>query len=704
MSIRSVLWHSAPRSFFFFAIWLGVAWGLSSSFGALSLKELWPPLPDIMRGDFTGVARREFAFALAALLGVTGAGFLFAFLVMHVVVIRIALWRLRTAVVERAKDATQFAANYDAIDQRLSDSPLIGRAWGLFAGTLIRPGEGGVWSTFRASAFINFNAARETLPGLKLMGAIPGYYVGVGLLLTFIGLVLALNHAAEAVNSQSAEGMQTATRGLLSMATFKFATSIAGLGVSIVLSIFFRLYVIWIEGAFDRFNYEVERRLTYVAPQAIALESKELMQEQANELKAINSEQFFSRLGEQMSPHITSAFSAAVAPMNESIQTAVSRLSETSHTGVENLIEKFTASVQGGAGQELRALAVTLDELRRTLGDAQRGIHGSGEDFGRRMSEAASNLSRLVEQAAGRLDEGSEKSRAALDEIVAALRETFRETNAQVQQAMSQTTGVAAAQMQETMGALFRHVETQVSSFRSSVGDFEKGLGAQFEETRRGAAAAQAAAVEAVGAAGAEAAKALKQGLDAALERIHAEIGAFVGALSEAKGALAAQAASLHEAAGKSRSVADAFHETATDLRLAASPLIQSGERIAQSTERFDASVKTSVEALTTSHASSWQLVETLDAHHAKLTQSWEDYEERFAGLDRDLAAAFEKLREGSENLGQVLAKHVAAVDGGMAGAVDKLGPVVSGLNENVEGLTDAIERLAKTPCMRAAE
>ena len=77
-----------------------------------------------------------------------------------------------------------------------------------------------------------------TLSGLKLLSTIPGYFVGVGLLLTFIGLVIALSKAASGTSSD-AKSMTDALRQLLNAATFKFSTSIAGLFSSIVLSMLF---------------------------------------------------------------------------------------------------------------------------------------------------------------------------------------------------------------------------------------------------------------------------------------------------------------------------------------------------------------------------------------------------------------------------------------------------------------------------------
>jgi hypothetical protein len=66
--------------------------------------------------------------------------------------------------------------------------------------------------------------------------ALPNYFVGVGLLFTFFGLVAALQFASGAVAADIDEA-QGALRNLLAAATFKFMTSICGLFSSIVFSV-----------------------------------------------------------------------------------------------------------------------------------------------------------------------------------------------------------------------------------------------------------------------------------------------------------------------------------------------------------------------------------------------------------------------------------------------------------------------------------
>jgi hypothetical protein len=74
---------------------------------------------------------------------------------------------------------------------------------------------------------------------------------------------LALDKAAGSTAAGSAEAMTESLNELLAAATFKFSTSIAGLGASLALALIFRTYQIWIEGAFDGFSRALGRRMIF---------------------------------------------------------------------------------------------------------------------------------------------------------------------------------------------------------------------------------------------------------------------------------------------------------------------------------------------------------------------------------------------------------------------------------------------------------
>ena len=180
---------------------------------------------------------------------------------------------------------------------------------GGFDGTLVKSADV-ILNTLRPQVFFNIGVLRDSVLGLKIMPGIPGYFVGLGLLFTFIGLVLALSEAAAGTTAAhmadgaGAQAMQGALGKLLNAATFKFSTSIAGLAASIVLSFAFRLFNIGVESSLSDFCRALETKLEYLAPQRVTLEMVETLDAQLAELKMINSEEFFSRLGQDIAPPI----------------------------------------------------------------------------------------------------------------------------------------------------------------------------------------------------------------------------------------------------------------------------------------------------------------------------------------------------------------------------------------------------------------
>ncbi len=77
-----------------------------------------------------------------------------------------------------------------------------------------------------------------------LMQALPGYFTWVGLILTFLGLVVALYFASRGFRSGSVEEARHAILQLLNAASFKFLTSVAALVGALLVSVTLRLSLI----------------------------------------------------------------------------------------------------------------------------------------------------------------------------------------------------------------------------------------------------------------------------------------------------------------------------------------------------------------------------------------------------------------------------------------------------------------------------
>jgi hypothetical protein len=113
-------------------------------------------------------------------------------------------------------------------------------AWAAFQGQSARYGR------IPEAPFAHF-AADDRISGdlnqRGLMHALPGYFTTVGLILTFLGLIVALYFAAKGFRSGNMEEARAAILQLLNASAFKFMTSLAALGSALMISIFLRYCV-----------------------------------------------------------------------------------------------------------------------------------------------------------------------------------------------------------------------------------------------------------------------------------------------------------------------------------------------------------------------------------------------------------------------------------------------------------------------------
>ena len=89
------------------------------------------------------------------------------------------------------------------------------------------------------------------------MQALPGYFTWLGLILTFIGLVVALYFAARGFRSGDIAEARTSILQLLNASSFKFLTSVAALSGALLVSIAYRFCL-------SQLRTESERTVAYI--------------------------------------------------------------------------------------------------------------------------------------------------------------------------------------------------------------------------------------------------------------------------------------------------------------------------------------------------------------------------------------------------------------------------------------------------------
>jgi methyl-accepting chemotaxis protein len=312
--------------------------------------------------------------------------------------IRIQIRRRITAV-RRTKDKNGFAKGLSQIEKIMTNSGYLRHSWKTFRETLLEPSsEDGsdrqvVFYTTRPQAYFNTSAA-----GLRfaLFRACPNLLVGIGLLLTFFGLVTALYFTSDAIeNAQDLHTSQEALKNLLHAASFKFYTSIAGLGGSIILTVVLRYGISKIESSFDSLASALEAKLEFITSESIAFNQYKEAKEQTRNLKLFNTEVAISvgrHVEEALSATLPNFFTNAMAPIVKSLEEVAQKLTSVNEEAISQLAGTITQRLDGSTGEQLKSLSNTLSELRESLGTINSRLDASGTGFVNNLTKSSHEM------------------------------------------------------------------------------------------------------------------------------------------------------------------------------------------------------------------------------------------------------------------------------------------------------------------------
>ncbi|MGH6914892.1 MAG: hypothetical protein ACREH3_14440, partial [Geminicoccales bacterium] len=271
-------------------------------------------------------------------------------------------------VVEEATSASSFADRFPSINQRLATNRVIGASWRAFAQTLVPvPGDDdALGATRRPREDLNETILTSAGVNLRFYMAVPNYLVGLGLLFTFLGLVAALYFASAGVAAANIQAAQGALRDLLGAATFKFVTSIAGLGASIVYSSREKTHLYLVGQRLTALCTALEQRLVPVTPEYLGTVQLAEMKSQTALLRRLGRRLHIA-IPETIEDRLASELLDAIEPMREGFAKAAQRVGELDATLATRLVTSVRAggpAVAASGPLDQAALGHMLDELR----------------------------------------------------------------------------------------------------------------------------------------------------------------------------------------------------------------------------------------------------------------------------------------------------------------------------------------------------
>jgi len=573
-------------------------------------------------------------------------------------------------IAERQSFSARYADVSTALNAPAPKANAIVLAWREFHESIVDETESPIRNTTRPAVFFGRAAPRQAL--LLFWSNI---MVGLGLILTFLGLIVALHTASAGMGGADPAAMQMSLRQLLIVAGAKFFTSVAGIGTSLML----RFAEHGLQKRTNAVNEALcgllERGMLYVPPQRLAVEQLDVMREQRDELKTFNTT-FALQLSERMGVQ----FVQAIAPVTASLGMLNDNITSMS----KGLGQGAADAVKEASGGELRALGATLSTLGERLDSLSSSVGSSGDEAARQIraagadfAQAATDIREAFDRLTGQVDgmgerfskQGEAMSQAQSDALKRML---IGLEGAQVQSAEAITEAVNRLQEASLNAASIMQKEVS-EAMKEGVDASQKTFRIALEESGEGLRGVAAGLVKAVGEAAAQIDRA-GQGFTRSGESAVRTAEAMEGVTIQAK------------------DVAISIGDASKGFAAAAAPVAQAVQAVNDAAGRIVRSLEANQQMDAETVQSLQSLANGIRETQAAAETAWIDYRARFENVDKALERTTVKLGETLEGTFGEFKRFAADVDLELASAVSKLSGALTSIEEYAESLSDYVE------------
>ena len=610
-----------------------------------------------------------------------------------------ALKALRREVEMAATDPAGFSdsvtdvnRHVKALATRRASSPrsLVATAWDEYTETLVHHREGDraiLCNAVRPSQFFN---PEDLHFGVGFWRVLPGLFVTIGLFLTFLGLISAL----QAMNTE--EGVsEEAMTNLLTVASAKFIMSLTGLLCSIAFTAVLRFGTGRVEGAIHRVNRVLEQRLSFLSLERLAVEQVEATREQKEHFRRIGMElveELGRPLREELPKTISDSIGNAVSPL-------IAQVGELGTASVGEMVRDLSSRITADVDGALRQASEQLGKAGDRLGILVDRMDGSSDRMGSEMEGASERLTVAVEELRATMSAGASATSGAFSDgveaILAAMRTTLegiRENTADGARAMADAAeemrGAAERFRQELSKATEEGTVAARERMERSGGDVARvidGAGdrvrSAIEGTGREIAAITGEVTEKAG-------RDLLGPMDAIAQRLDEMVKALANGVRE-----------MHRASDGVRNGADATSDASASFQGAARALVAVSDEVKPTVDRLESATQNLVastrqigESARHSASSAGQVLEAAQAalgverqaiDHtlqglAQVLEGTRGQGDRLDDIDQKLGRAFENYRT-------EVAAAVDALHGHVKEMQEKLTPALDTMREIVE-------------------
>ena len=667
--------------------------------------------------DQIGIFVRDLVLAGAATLkDASVPGFVVLVLLAFCAVALVALWRDmrgRAAILRRLSDKVaevdkgRFAETgfedvsawvHDGLKGRSRDLESLREAWEEFGETLFvddRHEADIRRNTVRPAEFFNLE---DLGYGPGFYRILPGIFVSVGLALTFLGLIGALQEMSEGgeINTE-------VMLALLGIASAKFIMSLTGLACSIALTLALRVSVGGVDKQLHHLVRRLERRLDFVSLESLALEQLKVQRE-AQEANKKLAYEMVAELGRPLREELPQAISASI---NENMRPILDQISRQGTDSMSTMAEDLSRQVTEGMGGALADASARMAEAGDRIAQLADRMDGSSGRMGAEMESAVARVAEAVDALRSAMSDTARETGGAFaqgaEQLLAAMNTTLegiRDNTGESARAMS----AAAEEMTRSARTMKEEMEDAARAGSEAARGRMEATGAEVGEAISQAGVSLAGTYEAAAGRIAELSRSLSeqtgQDLLAPLKEIEGQLRGMVTTLEDGSRRMQGFATAVGEGAQAGAAAADSFRSASGELVAAAAPIRGAGERFEGAARSLEASVTSASTAVTRSSEevakSAERTLETAgavlgDEHRSiaavvasieSLVGAMKGQGDRIDDIDAKLGHAFEVYASSTEQSMQSIRSSVTEMTEELNGALGALRAIVDSLQD----------------------
>lgn len=319
--------------------------------------------------------------------------------------------------------------NFEDLNQSMLTIPAVCEQWEEFTQTIVEdedPFSKQVIkkNTVQVENFINHEKIVEHRIHLAWQNAVPSILAGLGLVGTFLSLLIGLKGLVDPITKQVT---QVGVTHLIEGLTIKFVSSIVGLGSSILYTVLEKnLYLGPIERSCLRLQQTIDGIFDRYTTESILLKLLKNSNEQSIALRQFNTD-----LADKIGANISENFNPILNRLVNTLSTLESQIVET----IKGVTNQTRDALLGGTNDDVKSLSESIKQTAHFLSDLQTN--------NAETERKTRDILGLVEQTISKQNDQMNSNSIQTQQLMESLVKNVSELNQQQQSAMQDTvTGV----------------------------------------------------------------------------------------------------------------------------------------------------------------------------------------------------------------------------------------------------------------------